>query len=411
MEPMETPVMPHSTEKRWRYAPNVIALGWVSFLTDMASEMLYPLIPLFLTTTLGASPAIVGLIDGVAEGISTLLRWFAGAISDHYRRRKPFIFAGYTLSALSKPLMGMAALVMGWPLFLVARIVDRVGKSIRTAPRDALIADSTPAERRGAAFGLHRAMDTAGAVAGPAVALLVLWRWPHLPLHYLFFLALVPGLGSSLLTLVMIRDVPAEKVSSGPRPAIWRRYPAAFWRVLIVIGIFSLANSSDSFLVLRSKDDGLSFVQIVMAFMLYNLMYALLSSPMGRLSDRVGRRPVIAGGWLLYAAVYAGFAILRTPLAPWVLWGLYGAYQAMSEGVSKALIGDTISARDRAGAIGLTYTIAGLAQFVASVVAGSTWGVHVGGWHLPFVMGSGLALVAVMALMLMVPLRHAAQRV
>jgi MFS family permease len=140
---METPVMPRSTEKRWRYAPNVIALGWVSFLTDMASEMLYPIIPLFLTTTLGASPAIVGLIDGFAEGISTLLRWFAGATSDHYRRRKPFIVAGYTISALSKPVMGMAALAIGWPLFLVARIVDRVGKSIRTAPRDALIADST----------------------------------------------------------------------------------------------------------------------------------------------------------------------------------------------------------------------------------------------------------------------------
>ncbi len=408
---METPVIPRRTEKRWHYAPNVIALGWVSFLTDMASEMLYPIIPLFLTTTLGASPAIVGLIDGIAEGISTLLRWFAGAISDHYRRRKPFIFAGYTLSALSKPVMGMAALAIGWPLFLVARIVDRVGKSIRTAPRDALIADSTPVEHRGAAFGLHRAMDTAGAVAGPAVALLVLWSWPDVPLHYLFFLALLPGLGSSLLTLVMIRDVPAEKLSSGPRPAIWRRYPAAFWRVLTVIGIFSLANSSDSFLVLRSKDDGLSFVQIVLAFMLYNLVYALLSSPMGRLSDRVGRRPVIAGGWLLYAGVYAGFAILRTPLAPWVLWSLYGAYQAMSEGVSKALIGDTVCAQDRAGAIGLTYTIAGLAQFVASVVAGSTWGVHLGGWHLPFVLGSGLAFIAVGALMLMVPLRHSTQHV
>ena len=197
-------------------SPKVIIMGWVSFFTDLASEMLYPIIPLFLTASvatggLGLPKEALGGIEGIAEGISTGLRWIGGVLSDYSRKRKPFVFYGYGLSALAKPIMGLAALFGGWPVFLAGRSADRLGKSIRTAARDALIADATTPENRGISFGLHRAMDTCGAVLGPLTALFILWQWPHTPLHYLFFIALFPGLMSTLLVSLFVTDVPHER--------------------------------------------------------------------------------------------------------------------------------------------------------------------------------------------------------
>jgi len=383
----------------WGLSRNVYVLGWVAFLTDMASEMLYPVIPLFLTGVLGASPAILGLIDGIAEGGSSVLRWLAGAFSDRFRRRKPFVVAGYSLSAFSKPLMGIAGYALGWPLFFVGRALDRLGKSVRTSARDALIADSSHASQRGVAFGLHRAMDTAGAVLGPMTALLIVTLWPGVPLAWLFFVAFAPGMFSSLLAMVAVRDIPHEADRGAKPPTILQSFPRPLWRLIAATALFSLGNSSDSFLILRSKEMGLSFAEVILAFTLYNVVYSLAAAPLGHLSDRIGRKPVVAAGWVVYAAVYLGFALARTPLAPWMLFPAYGLYQALTEGVTKALASDLVPRHQRAGAIGLLYTVAGLGQFLASVIAGALWPVVLGPLHAPFFAGAVCAVAAVPLLM------------
>lgn len=373
----------------------VIALGWVSFCTDMASEMIYPLIPLFVVQILGASPALLGLIDGVAEGIGSGLRWLGGSLSDRSGKRKPFVLAGYSLSALSKPMMGLAAVFGGWPVFMAGRCSDRLGKSIRTSARDALIADSTDPANRGAAFGLHRAMDTAGAVVGPLVGWLILYLWPKVNLGWIFVVALLPGLASAGLVALAVPEK-STRPGDGHPPRIWQHFPPAFWPVLIVMGVFSLANSSDSFLLLRSSEMGLSSRAVILAFALYNVVYALFSAPFGLLSDRIGRRRVIAAGWFVYAAVYLGFGLARGGLAPWILLAVYGLYQAMTDGVSKALVSDVVPARQRAGAIGLIATVAGLGQLFGSVVAGVVWNSTVPGTplRLPFALAAALAFFA-----------------
>ncbi|HEY8668709.1 MAG TPA: MFS transporter [Tepidisphaeraceae bacterium] len=402
---------------------NVVVLGIVSFFTDVASEMLYPVMPLFLVGVLGQSPALLGVVDGLAEGISSGLRWLGGALSDRYRRRKPFVFAGYATSALSKPIMGLAAVAIGWPLFLIGRCADRLGKSIRTSARDALIADSTAPEYRGIAFGLHRAMDTMGAVLGPLLTLAIIMaivgpsttfnaKWAtdksevvhsaniiqNLPLTQLFYFALIPGLLSALMVLMAVREVPPKSAgeAAGP-PSIFQSYPPAFWHLLIANAIFSLGNSSDSFLLLRSGEVGLTFGGIVLAFAVYNVVYALAALPLGHLSDKIGRKPVIIAGWLTYAAVYAGFAVTKSPVAPWVLLGVYGLYQAFTEGVSKAFVSDVVPSHQRAGAIGLYYTASGLGQLIASLLAGVLWHFRIFNDQVmtAFAIGALFALVAI----------------
>jgi MFS family permease len=397
-----------------RVSRNVILLGWVSFFTDLASEMLYPVIPLFLTGTLGLQKEALGTIEGIAEGISTGLRWIGGVLSDLSRKRKPFVFVGYTLSALSKPVMGLSALVGGWPVFLVGRASDRLGKSIRTAARDALIADAATPETRGAAFGLHRAMDTAGAVLGPLAALLLLWLRPQTPLHYLFFLALLPGLASSLLVGIFVKDSPhaPDAAAARQRARLWQSYPRAFWQLIAANAVFSLANSSDSLLLLRATEmwngrpaesGPVAITAVLFAaglFAAFNIIYALLAAPAGALSDRLPRKTVIAAGWLIYAGVYLGFGIGPTadaPWLPWVLIGVYGIYQALTEGVTKALVSDLVPAAQRAGAIGLYYTVAGLGQLVASLVTGWLWQHYGPVWA--FVPAAALAVLAIPLIM------------
>lgn len=374
---------------------NVYALGVVSFLTDLASEMLYPLIQVFVTVTLGTTPAILGLIEGIAEGGSSILRWLTGAFSDRFRRRKPFVVAGYSISAISKPIMGLAACALGWPLFFAGRALDRLGKSVRTSARDALIADSVPADRRGLAFGLHRAMDTAGAVVGPLIAFLVLTCWENFPLQYLFFLALIPGVLSAIVAGVGTRDIPHEPSPSAKPPPLFQSYPRALWWLIAAVALFSFGNSSDQFLMLRSKDLGLTLPQIVLAFVLYNAVYTLAALPLGHLSDKIGRRPVVAAGWIVYALVYVGFATVTSSTGPWLLFPVYGLYQALTEGVSKALVADTVSKDQRAGAIGLFYTVAGFGQLFGSILAGLLWKLRIGPLHAPFAVGAICALAAV----------------
>ncbi|MGA3066922.1 MAG: MFS transporter [Tepidisphaeraceae bacterium] len=390
---------------------NVLALGWVSFFTDLASEMLYPIMPLFLIGTLGASPAILGLVDGIAEGISSGLRWIAGALSDRWGRRKPPVFFGYLVSAVSKPVIGLATFG-GWPIFLLGRTADRLGKSIRTSPRDALIADSTEPEFRGKAFGFHRAMDTCGAILGPLVALAVIVafagfratfsaHWTggenaiaRLPLARLFYLAIIPGLISASIVLVFVREIrPAENRAATP-PSILQSFPRPFWNLLIANAVFSLGNSSDAFLILRSGELGLGFGAIVLAYVLYNAIFAATATPLGAVSDRLGRKGVIAAGWIVYGVVYLGFAVWPSTAAPWVLLAVYGLYQALTDGVAKAMVSDLVPAAQRAGAIGLFYTVSGVGQLLASLVAGVIWNIRPGGVVIALAAAAGLALVA-----------------
>lgn len=410
--------------RAWRRAltPNVLLLGLVSFFADVSSEMLYPLVPLFLTATLGAPATAVGIIEGFAEGTAAILKTVSGRIADRTGRRVEQIFGGYLLSAVAKPLI---ALAHTWPLVLVARVLDRTGKGFRTSPRDALLADSAEPELRGTAFGWHRAMDTAGAVVGPLLALGLLAALSN-HLRAVIALAVIPGLIGAFLVLAVSdprrrggRRLPfsgprtqerrrglagcvtpcqngvGDRAGLGagggskgePAPGLgWKALPRAFKVYLAVWLPFVFTNSSDVFLILRAKQLGFSLVGVVLVYVLYNAVSALGSLPFGGFSDRWGRRPAIAGGMLVFALVYVGFALAKSGWQVVLLFGIYGLYMAATEGVSRAYALDFVPVRLRATAVGLLGTLTGLAALVASVVAGVLWDA-VGPWA-PFVLGA-----------------------
>ena len=368
---------------------NVRALGWVSFANDLASELAYPVVPLFLTITLGAPVAVVGLIEGIAEGTAVGLRGISGRLSDRAaHRRVPWIFSGYAVSAVARPVIA-AAPTWGW--VLGGRVADRLGKAARTAPRDALIKDSTPASLMGASFGYHRALDTAGAVVGPVIAVAMLASGASL--RSVLWLAVIPG----FLTLLLLRRV-HEKPAAAASPA--RVKPAAvpmprsFWFVLSVWVVFSLGNSSDVFLLLRSKELGLSSTLVILAYAFYNVVYSGLSWPLGALSDRVSRPLVLAGGLVVFALVYLGFAAASASWAVWPLFIVYGVYIAATEGVARAWVADHAPSGASGTAYGIFAAATGASLLFASVVAGLLWS-HVSP-SAPFVLGvvsAGLALL------------------
>jgi MFS family permease len=346
---------------------NVVVLSWVSFFQDAASEMLYPVLPLFLTGVLGAPPSIVGLIEGLAEGTASVMKAVSGRLAD-VRRRRPLVAAGYGISSLSKLVIGLAT---GWPLVLVARFADRFGKGLRTSPRDALIAADTPSEHRGRAFGFNRALDTAGAVVGPLAGLALYEALDH-RLRPLFFVAFVPAAASvALIGLVREHAPPPDRGTArqlrGPLP---RRY----WRVVVFLTVFGLANFSDAFLILRAKDLGLSFVGIILAYALYNVSYALLSYPAGVISDRVPRRLVFATGLGIFAAAYIGLGAVTSAGWVWLLLPLYGGYTALTDGVGKAWVADLLPEHRVGSGLGLYQGLAGGAALLAGVWAGLAWG-------------------------------------
>jgi MFS family permease len=370
---------------------NVRALGWISFSNDLASELAYPIVPLFLRSVLGASFAVVGVIEGIAEGVAVGLRGLAGWLSDRAgERRKPWIVAGYGLTAVSRPLLAAAS---AWGIVLGARLVDRAGKAARTAPRDALIRDSTPPGLLGASFGYHRAMDTAGAVIGPLAAVALLAGGASL--RTILWVAVIPGF-ATLLLLRAIREVPpSARVETAPTgPA--RSLPTSFWAVLSVWVVFSLGNSSDVFLILRAKNLGLGFTLTVLAYAVYNVVYSGLAWPLGALSDRASRAIVLGGGLAVFALVYLGFAFADGGWAVWPLFAVYGAYIAATEGVAKAWVGDRAPAGLAGTAYGIFAAASGAGLLVASVVAGVLWS-HVSA-RAPFLLGAASAALALVLL-------------
>lgn len=376
-------------------SPNVLLLGWVSFFADVSSEMLYPLIPIFLTTVLGAPVAVVGLIEGIAEAVASLIKPLAGRWSDRSQRRRLFILSGYGLSACSKAILAMA---QAWPLALLGRVSDRVGKGLRSGPRDALLADSVEPANLGKAMGVHRGMDTLGAVVGPLIALLLLHLYND-NLRLVLWLAVIPGLIGAALVLFVREQRRVRPAVSTPRSRLL--LPGRFRVFLAIWGLFAFTNSSDVFILLRAREMGLAAVGVVLLYCLYNLTYALASPLLGRLSDILGRRTLLIGGMLVYALVYSGFALATSNPHLIVLFASYGLYMAATEGVSKAFAIDLVPAHCKATATGWLGLVGGLGALCASIVAGLLWD-SVGNRSV-FALGACGALLAALGFLLWLP--------
>ena len=377
-----------------RLPRTVVALGAVSLLTDLSSEMIYPLLPVFLSTVLGAGPLAIGAIEGAAESVASLLKLASGWWSDRLPRRKPLVLVGYGLASVVRPLVGLAQTVVH---VLVIRLLDRTGKGIRGAPRDALIADAVDASQRGRAYGFHRAADHAGAVAGPLVAFALL-TWGGVSLRTVFLLAAIPAAGAMIALIFGVREKTREVAkASGPdldRSGLDRR----FWAYLGVLMLFTLGNSTDALLILRANDLGVSAAVVPVLWAVLHVVKSVSSTPGGILSDRLGRRPLIIGGWLIYAIVYLGFAFASTTWHAWALFIVYGLYFGMTEGVEKALVADMVPARARGAAFGWYNLTIGVAALPASILFGGLWQKF--GAHTAFLVGAGLALVAALGLMI-----------
>ncbi len=384
---------------------NIIIMGLTSLLTDISSEMVYPLLPLFLTSArIGATPAVVGIIEGFAESLASLLRVFSGYWSDRLQRRKPLAIAGYSGSVIGKLFLYLAT---GWPMVLVGRLIDRFGKGIRTAPRDALIADSSDPGQRGNAFGLHRAMDSLGATIGVIIGYLLLTSLNG-DFTTVFLLSIIPALlGVLVLTLAREKRAAAQPKTPGAAREKWWQGLGQRWRqldrrlkvFLLIIFIFTLGNSSNQFLLLRAKDRGYDDATVILMYLVFNVVYTVVSWPAGRLSDRIGRKPLLVAGYATYGLVYLGFALLASP-ALWGLFAVYGLYIALTEGVEKALVSDMAPRDLRATLIGLHATFTGLGLLPASLLAGALWQIF--GAAAPFYFGGAMGGLAALALLLLI---------
>ncbi len=383
---------------RPRLGRNVKALAAVSFLTDVSSEMIYPLLPVFLTAVLGANASFIGAIEGAAETTAALLKLASGWWSDRVRRRKPLVVLGYAIATVMRPLVAIA---QSATQVLLIRVSDRVGKGIRNAPRDALIAESVDPSIRGRAFGFHRAADHAGGVLGPLIAFALL-AWHLVGMRTVFWLAAIPGFLSFVVLVVFVREIPRAPdapVATGPDLTV--PLGARFWRVLAVVFLFTLGNSTDAFLLLRANQLGVPVALAPILWAALHVVKSLSSTPGGALSDRIGRRPTLVAGWLLYAAVYLGFARAVSAWQAWTLFGVYGVYFGLTEGAERALMADLVGPERRGTAFGWYNLAIGFGALPASLLFGYVWD-HAGAPS-AFVMGAGLALAAAVGMLVVVP--------
>lgn len=389
---------------------NVFFLSVTSFLQDLSGEMVFTIMPFFLANVLGVGTAVIGLVEGISESTSTLLKLVGGWLADRSGQRKNLTAFGYGLSTVVKPFMYFAS---AWGVVLAVRFVDRVGKGIRTAPRDALLADCCTVEDRGKSFGFHRALDSLGAFVGLAAtaAIVFLLQRGDLKLELdtyrvLVLVGLAPGVLAVLSVLLFVKEVKACSVPSDKKPAQSRGLKGTFDRQFIIfLGImllFTLGNSSDAFLLLRAQNLGLSVLEVTLLLVAFNLVYALISTPAGIVSDRIGRRGVIALGWCIYALVYLGFALASEVWQVWLLFVIYGTYYGLTEGVAKALVADVVAPQRRGTAYGIYNAAVGVTALPASIIAGTLW--QAISPAAPFYFGAILAGVATVALVALI--RH-----
>ncbi|MHB8907001.1 MAG: MFS transporter [Melioribacteraceae bacterium] len=374
---------------------SVVILGLVSFFTDFASEMLYPITPIFLTSILGASMSVVGLIEGIAEVTAGLLKGYFGSLSDKIGKRSIFVIIGYSLSGLFKSIPGLIATI---PSVVSARIVDRIGKGIRTAPRDALLA-SYANGNTGAVFGFHRAMDTFGAVAGPIAAIVLLNFFPG-KYSWIYLFALIPSLFAIGFTFV-VKDAKGALKNSKKKMYLefWNSAPSEYKILLVVFTLFSLVNSSDVFLILKSKQISHSDTTAILGYVFYNLIYALSSYPIGIISDKFGKKNIFIFGLIIFSAVYFGFAINSDNVVVWLLFALYGIYASSTEGISKAWVSDLVPDEFRGSAIGLLTALSSFAIMFGSFLTGILWDSF--GAQVPFFISSIVSLLIVFMLFIL----------
>jgi MFS family permease len=387
-----------------RLPGSVWVLGIVSLFNDMASEMLYPVLPIFITQVLGAPVAVLGLIDGVAEGSAALFKTIFGRWSDRLGKRKPFVFYGYLASTVSKVVI---ALSRTWGLVFVGRVLDKFGKGIRTGARDALLLDASRPTNRGLVFGVQQSLDSAGAVVGPLIALALLQAFGN-DIRTVLYIAVIPSI-LGVLTVSFVRDAPSKKqkptteegngtatTSAASAPKLnFRTLPRELKTFLLASGLFALGNSSDSFLILRSKSVGLSLSLTILAYAAYNFVYSAASTPAGSLADRIGPKRVYLAGVTIYILVYVGFAINKSAIGVWILFSVYGLYIALTDSVSRALVGGFITSdSEAAGVYGLLQTIISIGLVSASIIGGILWSI-IGAWA-TFSFAAGCATLALL---------------
>lgn len=382
----------------FRLPKGIIVLGLVSFFTDLSSEMIYPLLPVFLSTTLGAGALALGVIEGVAESTASLFKAVSGIWTDRVNRRKPFITAGYGLSGLVRPLIAVAA---AWPFVLLMRFIDRIGKGLRSSPRDALVADITEPGQRGVAFGFHRSMDHAGAVIGPLVAAALL-SFASLNLRHVFLLSAIPAVVVMVLILTRLKE-PQQRIelhqSSLPlNRARWKELGRSYHCLLFAVLVFTLGNSTDAFLLLRMTDAGISPSWVAVLWSMHHVVKMLSSYVGGRMSDGMGSRVLIIAGWIVYALTYLAFAFVKTPAMLILVFLVYGLYFGLTEPSEKAWVADVVPSDLRGTAFGYYHSVVGLGALPASILFGFLW--HGFGAPTAFVTGSCLAIGASIILLL-----------
>ncbi len=362
--------MTKDNRKFFGFGQNVFIAGLVSFFMDVSSEMIYPLVPLFLANVLGVNKSVIGLIEGIAESTASLLKVFSGWFSDRIGNRKWLMAAGYGISTLSRPIVALAT---GWHHVMGSRFMDRFGKGVRTAPRDAIIAESTEKTHLGRAFGFHRSMDTMGAVIGPALAFFLLGIFSN-NYRWVFWLSMIPGAIAVLLIILFIKEKKQAIKMPSERPKLTLKHFDWKFKFFVAIAtLFALGNSSDVFLILRAQQIGISALMIPVVYLMFNLIYSLSAIPAGIAADRFGRKRVILIGFILFAMLYYGFAVAKDTSTIWLLFGFYGLFMGLTEGIQKAFLATIIPPDFKATAFGVYNTAIGLAMFPASFIGGWLW--------------------------------------